>query len=111
MVIIDRNMDRKGWKCFLSSIIMNSLNLKIRVSDGSVFSVDAGFQIHLGQAEEFPLLEVCDHSFLKPHLSVLYQANHISISPGRKHNIELQGTHITTSKEISPWKFEGNRLS
>ena len=46
---------------------MIKMNLITRVSDGSVFSVDAGFQIHLGQAEEFPLLEVCDHSFLRPH--------------------------------------------
>ena len=88
------------------------MNLIIRVSDGSVFSVDAGFQIHLGQAEEFPLLQVCHHSFFKPsqktHLNVLYQVNHIPLSPGRKHSVQLQGTHITTSKDISPWKLEGN---
>ena len=35
-----------------------------------------------------------------------HQASHISLSPGKKHSVQLQGTHITTSKNQSAWKFE-----
>ena len=49
-VVIDRNFDR--WKPFEGKLAI------FRVSDGSVFTEDAGFQLLLGQTEDFPLLQV-----------------------------------------------------
>ena len=39
------------------------------------------------------------------------QANHIPLSPGKKHSVQLQGTHITTSKNPVAWRFESRLLA
>ena len=36
-----------------------------------------------------------------------FQANHISLTPGKKHSVKVFGSHITTNRNPSMWKFEG----
>ena len=51
----------EGWRLSLTGTLTgeNCNTLEIfRVSDGSVFTKDAGFKVLLGQTEEFPLLQV-----------------------------------------------------
>ena len=81
-----------------------------RVSDGSVFTKDAGFKLLLGQADEFPLLQVSQMRNLTIQKEDHFQADHISLSPGKKHSVKLFGSHITTSKNPSTWKLDGRLL-
>ena len=82
------------------------------MSDGSVFTKDAGFKLLLGQAEEFPLLQVSLLPFTMLIILTFHlQADHISLSPGKKHSVKVFGSHITTSRNPSTWKFEGRLLS
>ena len=36
-----------------------------------------------------------------------FQIKHISVPPGKKHSVEVFGSHITTSRNPSTWKLEG----
>ena len=93
--------------------------LVLRVSDGSVFSDDASFQIFVGQAEEFPLLQAptnpiaafvnctVNSCLLANGGCFIFQARHLPVSPGKKHTVEVSGSHLTTSKNPASWKFEG----
>ena len=78
------------------------------MGDGSVFTEDAGFKLLLGQTEEFPLLQVSltQHS----RYNLFCQDKHMSITPGKKHNVEVFGSQITTSRNPSTWKFEGRLI-
>ena len=41
---------------------------------------------------------------------IQHQASHIPLSPGKKHSIQVSGSHITTTKNPSLWRLEGNSL-
>ena len=103
----------EGWRLSSTGTLTgeNCNTLEIfRVSDGSVFTKDAGFKLLLGQADEFPLLQVSQMRNLTIQKEDHFQADHISLSPGKKHSVKLFGSHITTSKNPSTWKLDGRLL-
>ena len=42
--------------------------------------------------------------------NLCFQADHISLTPGKKHNVKIFGSQISTNRNPSTWKFEGRLL-